>query len=69
MTIKKIAIFDLDNTILEMDSDYEMVNYLIDNKYLESKFRKINEDYFNSYENGSLDIEEFSKFSLKPFTE
>jgi len=67
MTNKKIAIFDLDNTILEMDSDYEMVNYLIDNKYLESKFRKINEDYFNSYENGSLDIEEFSKFSLKPF--
>ena len=67
MTIKKIAIFDLDNTILEMDSDYEMVNYLIDNKYLESKLRKINEDYFNSYENGSLDIEEFSKFSLKPF--
>ena len=67
MTNKKIAIFDLDNTILEMDSDYEMVNYLIDNNYLESKFRKINEDYFNSYENGSLDIDEFSKFSLKPF--
>ena len=30
MTIKKIAIFDLDNTILELDSDYEMVNYLIE---------------------------------------
>ncbi len=67
MTNKKIAIFDLDNTILEMDSDYEMVNYLIDNKYLENKFRKINKDYFNSYENGSLNIDEFSKFSLKPF--
>ena len=43
MRNKKIAIFDLDNTILELDSDYEMVNYLIDKNYLESKFRKKNE--------------------------
>ena len=67
MENKKIAIFDLDNTILELDSDYEMVNYLIDNNYLSSKYRKKNEEYFNSYENGSLNIDEFSKFSLKPF--
>lgn len=67
MRNKKIAIFDLDNTILELDSDYEMVNYLIDKNYLESKFRKKNEEYFNLYQNGSLDIDEFSKFSLKPF--
>ena len=63
----KLAIFDLDNTILKLDSDYEMVNYLIDKNLILDKYRKINEDYFNSYESGSLDIEEFSKFSLKPF--
>ena len=67
MKNKKIAIFDLDNTILELDSDYEMVNYLIDNNYLRGEYRKKNEEYFNSYENGSLNIDEFSKFSLKPF--
>ena len=67
MKNKKIAIFDLDNTVLELDSDYEMVNYLIDNNYLNRKYRKKNEEYFNEYENGSLNINEFSRFSLKPF--
>ena len=45
----KLAIFDLDNTILKLDSDYEMVNYLIDKNFILEKYRKINENYFNSY--------------------
>ena len=44
----KLAIFDLDNTILKIDSDYEMVNYLIDKNFILEKYRKINKDYFNS---------------------
>ena len=63
----KLAIFDLDNTILKLDSDYEMVNYLIDKNFILEKYRKINENYFNSYEHGSININDFSKFSLKPF--
>tara|TARA_B100000886_G_scaffold97234_1_gene64532 strand:- start:4305 stop:4979 length:675 start_codon:yes stop_codon:yes gene_type:complete len=65
--IIKLAIFDLDNTILKIDSDYEMVNYLIDKDLILEKYRKINEDYFNSYEDGSININNFSEFSLKPF--
>ena len=63
----KLAIFDLDNTILKLDSDYEMVNYLIDKNLILEKYRKINEDYFSSYEHGSININNFSEFSLKPF--
>ena len=63
----KIAIFDLDNTILKADSDYEMVNFLISKNLIEKKYRKLNDDYFASYGSGTLDIEEFSEFSLKPF--
>ena len=63
----KLAIFDLDNTILKLDSDYEMVNYLIDKNLILEKYRKLNEDYFNSYEDGSININNFSEFSLKPF--
>ena len=63
----KLAIFDLDNTILKIDSDYEMVNYLIDKNFILEKYRKINKDYFNSYEDGSININNFSEFSLKPF--
>ncbi len=63
----KLAIFDLDNTILKIDSDYEMVNYLIDKGLILEKYRKINENYFNSYEDGSININNFSELSLKPF--
>ena len=62
-----LAIFDLDNTLLRGDSDYEMVNYLIDKNFVDEKYRQINEDYFNDYGDGNLNIDEFSKFSLKPF--
>ena len=63
----KIAIFDLDNTILKADFDYEMDNFLISKNLSEKKYRKLNDDYFASYGSGTLDIEEFSEFSLKPF--
>ena len=63
----KLAIFDLDNTILKLDSDYEMVNYLIDKNLILEKYRKINEDYFSSYDDGHININNFSEFSLKPF--
>ena len=63
----KLAIFDLDNTILKVDSDYEMVNYLIQQNLISEKYRIKNEEYFRSYEDGSIDINEFSRFSLKPF--
>ena len=43
----KLAIFDLDNTILKIDSDYEMVNYLIDKNFILEKYRKINKDYYD----------------------
>ena len=66
-TMPILAIFDLDNTLLRGDSDYEMVNYLIDKNFVDEKYRQINEDYFNDYGDGNLNIDEFSKFSLKPF--
>ena len=44
-----------------------MVKYLIDKNLIFEKYRKINEDYFSSYEHGSININNFSEFSLKPF--
>ena len=63
-TMPILAIFDLDNTLLRGDSDYEMVNYLIDKNFVDEKYRQINEDYFNDYGDGNLNIDEFSKFCL-----
>jgi len=35
MSEPDLAIFDLDNTILNGDSDYSMINYLIDKNLLD----------------------------------
>ncbi|SVA40166.1 uncharacterized protein METZ01_LOCUS93020, partial [marine metagenome] len=34
MSKPNLVIFDLDNTILNGDSDYSMINYLIENNFL-----------------------------------
>ena len=36
---QKVAIFDLDNTILRADSDYEMVNFLISKNLINKKYK------------------------------
>ena len=61
-TMPILAIFDLDNTLLRGDSDYEMVNYLIDKNFVDEKYREINEDYFNDYGDGNLNIDEFNLY-------
>ena len=37
MTKPDLAIFDLDNTILNGDSDYSMINYLVNTNILDKK--------------------------------
>jgi phosphoserine phosphatase len=37
----KVAIFDLDNTILRADSDYEMVNFLISKNLINKSIKNL----------------------------
>ena len=53
----KLAIFDLDNTILKIDSDYEMVNYLIDKSLILEKYRKI--DQKKNWQSFKIDASNF----------
>jgi HAD superfamily hydrolase (TIGR01490 family) len=63
----ELALFDLDNTLLSGDSDYEWAQFLIERGVLErSEYEARNEHFFSQYKQGRLDIHEFLDFQLAP---
>jgi len=65
-----LAIFDLDNTLLNDDSDYLWGEYLVEQGIVEPDYyKKKNDQFYEDYKNGILDIDAFLKFSLRPLTE
>jgi HAD superfamily hydrolase (TIGR01490 family) len=62
-----IALFDLDNTLLSGDSDYEWAQFLIERGVLDrSEYEAKNDHFFRQYKEGRLDIHEFLDFQLAP---
>ena len=63
----EIALFDLDNTLLSGDSDYEWAQYLIERGVLErDQYEAKNDLFFSQYKAGRLDIHDFLDFQLAP---
>jgi HAD superfamily hydrolase (TIGR01490 family) len=63
----RLALFDLDNTLLAGDSDYEWGQYLVDEGVLErAAYEDQNRAYYEQYVAGTLDIHEFLGFALRP---
>lgn len=66
----EIAIFDLDNTLISGDSDYEWGQYLIGLGLVDAEHHaRENQRFFDHYKAGTLDIHEYARFAFKPFTE
>ena len=64
-----LALFDLDNTLLDGDSDYEWGNFLVSKKLVDAEeYEKANIYFYEQYKQGTLDIVEFSAFSFKPLS-
>ncbi|CAN4268234.1 SerB Phosphoserine phosphatase [Methylophilaceae bacterium] len=67
---QKLALFDLDNTLLAGDSDYNWSLFLIKQGLLDEKtHHERNEQFYLDYKNGNLDIYKFLAFQLKPLSE
>lgn len=67
---QNLALFDLDNTLLAGDSDYNWSLFLISEGLLDAKtHHDRNEQFYADYKNGCLNIVEFLKFQLKPLSE
>ncbi len=65
--MKKLALFDLDNTLLEGDSDYEWAQFLIEEGVLHAdEYNAKNDWFYERYKDGTLDIHEFLDFQLAP---
>jgi len=66
----KLALFDLDNTLLAGDSDYEWGQFLVDRGVLDREsYEAQNAAYFEQYKAGTLDIHEYLGFALRPLAE
>lgn len=62
-----LALFDLDNTLLAGDSDFEWAQFLISRGVLDRELHEAkNSQFYEQYKAGTLDIHEFLDFQLKP---
>ena len=64
-----IAIFDLDNTLLSGDSDYSWGQFLVRHNLVDpDQYAQANNKFFQDYQQGVLDIHEYSAFCFEPLT-
>lgn len=62
-----LALFDLDNTLIAGDSDFQWAQFLIEKKALDRELHETkNIEFYEQYKAGTLDIHEFLDFQLKP---
>ena len=61
-----LALFDLDNTLLAGDSDYEWTQHLLSKGILDREtFEARNKEFYEQYKAGKLNIVEFLDFQLQ----
>ncbi len=64
-----LALFDLDNTLLAGDSDFEWAQFLISQGVLDREVHEArNIEFFEQYKAGTLDIHAFLDFQLTPLS-
>ena len=65
-----LAIFDLDNTLLGGDSDYLWGEFLVENNLVDREsYQWANQNFYDQYLAGTMDIFEFLAFQLKPLAD
>ncbi len=65
-----LTIFDLDNTLLDGDSDYLWGGFLARQGIVDgADYDRENERFYREYQDGTLDIQAFLRFSLRPLRE
>jgi len=66
----RLAMFDLDHTLLNGDSDREWGRFLVAENYVDADlYHEANEHFYRQYHSGTLNLKEYLDFSLKPLSE
>lgn len=64
-----LTIFDLDETLISIDSDHAWGEFLVDKKLVDKKnFRNRNNFFYEQYKQGSLDVHAYLKFACEILT-
>ena len=62
----KIALFDLDHTLIPFDSDYEWNEFTIAHGWRDGdEFRRTNDAFYVQYREGTLDIHQYVRFATQ----
>lgn len=65
-----LAIFDLDNTLLSIDSDHAWGEFLLEQGAVDAEaYREANDRFLADYEAGTLDIHAFLAVALRPLAD
>ncbi|NHZ62314.1 HAD family hydrolase [Massilia genomosp. 1] len=63
--MKNLALFDLDHTLLPIDSDHEWGEFLVRTGAVDPlEFKRRNDEFFDQYKAGTLDPVEYLEFAL-----
>ena len=63
---KKVALFDLDHTLIPIDSDYEWGEYTTSLGWCDAtEFKRRNAEFFDQYRAGTLDIHGYMRFATQ----
>ncbi len=65
----RLAIFDLDNTLIAGDSDHAWGEFMVAEGMVDPQvYKEANDQFYADYERGELDLEAYLNFSLEPLT-
>lgn len=65
-----LAIFDLDNTLIADDSDFLWGQFLVEQGIVDRViYERINAQFYEDYQQGTLDMIAFLRFALKPLAD
>ena len=65
--MKNLAIFDLDNTLINTDSDNAFPQFMIEKGYINAEYATAkNEKFYQDYQQGCLNVHEFVAFQVEP---
>ena len=61
-----LALFDLDHTLIPGDSDLLWTKFLVAKKQIKEFNTRLSDRFFTQYKNGTLNLNEFLDYQLKP---
>ncbi|CUA97081.1 histidinol-phosphatase [Thiomonas bhubaneswarensis] len=65
--MRKLALFDLDNTLIPFDSDHAFGQYVAELGWVDAQqHREQNEAFYRQYKAGTLDLAAYLRFALQP---